>query len=150
MSDAECRMQNAGCRMQDAGCRMPDAGWNSRGRLHRNSTSDIRHPSKGLSPRIVAGTVLFHDPRHISGRPREVAWRQDPVALPRTFIPLTPVPVSSPTGPRAVSATAGTRTSTKTGPRAGTRKLRKPFTRRRPGHEQLIRQSAQLAFLLLN
>jgi 4Fe-4S binding protein len=72
------------------------------------------------------------------------------VALTRTFIPLTPVPVSSPTGPRAVSATAGSRTGATPGMRAGPRKVRKPFTRRRAGHEQLIRQSAQLAFLLLN
>jgi polyferredoxin len=72
------------------------------------------------------------------------------VALTRTFIPLTPVPVSSPTGPRALSATAGSRTGTTPGMRAGPLKVRKPFTRRRAGHEQLIRQSAQLAFLLLN
>ena len=70
--------------------------------------------------------------------------------MPRTLIPLTPVPVSNPTGPRAVPAAVGTWTRTAPGTRPGTRKLRKPFTRRPPGDEQLVRQAAQLAFLLLN
>ena len=57
------------------------------------------------------------------------------MAMPRTFIPLTLVPADTP------GAAAS-------GP--GTKKSKKPFTRRRPGSEQLIRQVVQLAFVLLN
>jgi polyferredoxin len=57
--------------------------------------------------------------------------------MPRRFIPLTLVPADGTTAQPCA-----------TGPR--TRRERKPFTRRTPGHEQLVRQSVQAAFLLLN
>jgi polyferredoxin len=57
------------------------------------------------------------------------------MAMPRTFIPLTAVPAE----PTDVPAT---------GP--GQRRVKKPYTRRQPGSEQLLRQSAQLGFMLLN
>jgi polyferredoxin len=59
------------------------------------------------------------------------------MATPRTYIPLTLVPADTPS-PAA------------TGAAGGARKIKKPFTRRHPGREQLIRQSVQIAFILLN
>jgi polyferredoxin len=64
------------------------------------------------------------------------------MAASRAVIPLTPVSVSNPTKPGGVCAGPG--------PPPGTHRVRKRFTRRPPGDEQLVRQAAQLAFLLLN
>jgi len=55
--------------------------------------------------------------------------------MPRPFIPLTPVAENT----LPVSGTS-----------LGTRKPKKPFTRRQPGSEQLARQLVQRGFLLLN
>jgi polyferredoxin len=62
-------------------------------------------------------------------------------ALPRRYLSLTPVDDAA--QPMPVRGPAGT------GPSAA-RRPRKPFTRRDPGHAQLVRGSVQTAFLLLN
>ena len=127
-------MQDGECGMQDVGCRPPVAGWltdpasDMRYSEFISLASGIRHPAFDIR--------LSHDGRHTggSGSSGRCPWFR-PMAMPRTFIPLTLVPADTP-------GAAGS------GP--GTKKLKKPFTRRRPGSEQLIRQVVQLAFVLLN